>query len=169
MANKKVAKWIVDVKDRVVNKKSGVVHIKGIYQKHHRAHCGAESILFIKATDDAPVTCNRCRQYISEEVAKWRVEFKEEVLKYDDDKDEHYTVDFDAITDAGIENEEYEISVEISAIREDNKHGHRSWGWGDSDKIILFDGGADIESKANIDWMLKVAQTTVDALNKVGL
>jgi len=101
--------------------------------------------------------------------SKWEVEFKEEILKYDNDRDEPYTVDFDTITDAGIKNEEYEISVEISAIRKDNKHGHRSWGWGDSDKIILFDGGADIGSKADIDWMLKVAQTTVDALNKAGL
>ncbi len=102
----------------------------------------------------------------NKKVAKWEVEFKEEVLKYDDDTDEHYTVDFDTITDADIKNEEYEISVEISVIRKDNKFGHESWGWGHSAKIILFDGDIDIESKADIDWMLKVAQTTADDVNK---
>ena len=60
---------------------------------------------------------------------------------------------------------EYEISV----IQKDNKHGHTSWGWGDKDKIILFDRDVSFESKQDMQWAVEVAKTLSDALNKNNL
>lgn len=63
---------------------------------------------------------------------------------------------------------------EIGAIRKDDEHGHKSWGWGDADnKIILFGNstnpltGEDIVSDERIEWAKKVAQGLCDVLNKM--
>lgn len=39
--------------------------------------------------------------------------------------------------DIDSEEDREEGEIEISVIRESNKHGQDSWGWGDEDKIIL--------------------------------
>lgn len=101
--------------------------------------------------------------------SKWVTLFLDEVLRWDDNEDEWHSVDLENLSDADIVNEAYEISVEVSVVRANNKHGLKSWGWGDSSKIILFDSGDEIRTKADIEWMKKVAQTTADALNKAGL
>lgn len=99
---------------------------------------------------------------------KWVTLVKEEVLSYDVDRDERLPARLEDLTDKDIENDTYEISLEISVIRKDYKHGFDSWGWGGTDKIILFDAD-EVETVADIEWMKKVAQTTADALNKAKL
>ena len=49
------------------------------------------------------------------------------------------------------------IDFEVSVIREDNKHGQDSWGWGDDTKIIL-----DVETK---EFAIKAATLLCAALN----
>ena len=63
---------------------------------------------------------------------------------------------------------------EISAIKENNKHGLSSWGWGDADdKIILFSNdynhltSEDIVPEERIEWAKKVTQGLCDLLNKM--
>jgi hypothetical protein len=162
---------IPKTKDKVINKKSGTVHIKGIYQfgKWHRAHCGTESILLIKADDNALVTCNRCKQYITEDQekrSKWTTLIMEEVMRWDDIKNKWLPGRLANLTDADIAGNDYDIKIEVSVVRKNNKHGLDSRGWGDLNKIILFDGSEDIRNKADIEWMKKVAKATADALNK---
>jgi len=97
---------------------------------------------------------------------KWTTLIMEEVSYWNDDRDEWFPTRLAKLSDADIAGTDYDISIEISVVREDNKHGLESWGWGDSHKIILFDGGAEIECVADIEWMKKVAKTIADALNK---
>ncbi len=60
--------------------------------------------------------------------------------------------------------------IEISVVREDNKRGQESYGWGDDDKIILFDGSDHEEvTREDMDWYQKVAETICKALNHEGL
>jgi len=58
--------------------------------------------------------------------------------------------------------------VEISIVRKDNKFGIESYGWGDLDKIILFDDNNEYNKK-NIEWCKQVAETICEALNEKGL
>ena len=58
----------------------------------------------------------------------------------------------------------------LSVIKDDNAFGKSSWGWGGSDKIILFGtgvGGNDITRAAQgaIEFALSTAQKLADALN----
>lgn len=94
--------------------------------------------------------------------AKWKVEAKYET------KEELYTL----YKDSGEDPEFYDIEdfneVEISVVREDNKHGIESYGWGGLDKIILFDD-SDYYDKKEIEWCKQVAEAICEALNKKGL
>jgi hypothetical protein len=54
--------------------------------------------------------------------------------------------------------------IEISVIAKNNKHGHRSWGWPDTNKIILLDGS--IQGKDDLDWTINVAKILCNALNR---
>lgn len=93
--------------------------------------------------------------------AKWQVESKYTT------KEEYYKF----FREQGENPEDYDIDdfneVEISVVREDNKHGIASYGWPDQDKIILFDNGD--YSKKDIEWCEQVARTVCDALNEKGL
>jgi hypothetical protein len=94
--------------------------------------------------------------------AKWKVEAKyetkEELYKFYKEKgaDPEYC-------DIGDFN-----NVEISVVREDNKHGIKSYGWGDLDKIVLFDRSDDY-TKKDIEWCKQVAETICEVLNRKGL
>jgi len=96
---------------------------------------------------------------------KWTTLVKSEVMRWDDDKDKWLPGRLEKLTDKDIENDTYDISIEVSVIKEDNEFGLESWGWGGREKIILF-GPNEIECVADIDWMEKVAKTIADALNK---
>ena len=67
------------------------------------------------------------------------------------------------------------VDFEISVVRSSNKHGLKSYGWGDEDKIIVFSSNnvhvADAEGEAikQIDWMKNVANIIKDALNANGI
>ena len=94
--------------------------------------------------------------------AKWKVEAKyktkEELYKFykkeGEDPEFYDIVDFN--------------DVEISVIRENNKHGIRSYGWNDLDKIILFKDNIEY-TKKEIKWCKQVAETICEALNRKGL
>ena len=102
--------------------------------------------------------------------SKWITLIKQEVTYFNVDKDRWLPTRLESLSDADIESGAYEIYIEVSVVREDNKHGFDSWGWGGSqDKIILFDDGSEIGNKADIEWMKKIVKTTADALNKAGL
>lgn len=63
-----------------------------------------------------------------------------------------------------------ERSYEISAILKSNEFGHRSWGWGGLDKVILFSngvGGNQLNPCTPERWerALKMASAIVDSLN----
>ena len=65
---------------------------------------------------------------------------------------------------------EEEGGYELSVIRKDNKLGHESWGWGDEDKIILFDneiGGNDLNpcNSSQIAFAKRAAFLLCEALN----
>jgi len=91
--------------------------------------------------------------------AKWKVEAKygtrEELIKYHKRNGED-PEDFDI--------EEFN-EVEISALREDNEFGMKSYGCGGMDKIVLFDRD-DGYTKEEIEWCKQVAETVCEALNK---
>ena len=93
--------------------------------------------------------------------AKWKVEAKYET---NEDLRELYK-------EIGKDPEDFDIEefndVEISVVREDNKDRIESYGWGDMDKIILFEDDEYI--KEDIEWCKQVAETICDALNKKGL
>lgn len=56
--------------------------------------------------------------------------------------------------------------IEISVVREDNKHGQESYGWEDMDKIVLFDEFDHEVTQKDMDWYQKVAKVMCDALNR---
>ena len=60
--------------------------------------------------------------------------------------------------------------MEIAIVREDNKHGMRSCGWGDENKIILCEseGPSDYDEE-DVKWFEEAAKTMCEALNKKGL
>ena len=89
-------------------------------------------------------------------------------MRWDDNKNKWLPGRLESMSDSDIVGTDYDISIEVSVIREDNKHGLESWGWGGREKIILF-GPGEIECVADIDWMEKVAKTIADALNKEAL
>lgn len=71
-----------------------------------------------------------------------------------------------------LEEEDDEFGLEISVIKKDNKHGHESWGWGDEDKIILWDSSGNISNEmytGNIVWCKKVAELLCNSMNKEGM
>ena len=68
--------------------------------------------------------------------------------------------------------EEDGVDLEISVIKIDNKHGHESGGWGDEDKIILWDSQGTISNEmytGNIQWCRDVAQLLCDRMNKTNM
>lgn len=96
--------------------------------------------------------------------SKWVTLIKEDVNRWDDVKGEWVPACLKDIKGA-IEDAGYDVGLEISVIRKNYRHGFDSWGWGGTDKIILFDAN-EAETVADIEWMKKVAETTADALNK---
>lgn len=78
----------------------------------------------------------------------------------------------DAKIDEGFEDEDCseDASIEISAVREDNKHGIASYGWPDCDnKIILFEESYDVggmPDKKVLDQYKRFAQKFCDILNE---
>ena len=69
-----------------------------------------------------------------------------------------------------LEDRDDEFILEISVIKKDNKHGHRSYGWGGEDKIILWDSSGGVGNRmftGNIIWCKKVAEQLCDNLNKM--
>jgi hypothetical protein len=65
--------------------------------------------------------------------------------------------------------EKYEIEdfqdVEISVVRKSNKHGFKSYGWADLNKIILF-SNLDGPNEYEINWCKKVAELVCYILNE---
>lgn len=57
--------------------------------------------------------------------------------------------------------------LEISVVREDNKHGIKSYSWADENKLVLFDN-LDV-GKKELKWMEEIAATIAEALNARGL
>jgi len=55
--------------------------------------------------------------------------------------------------------------IEISVVRESDKHGQKSYGWRGDNKIILFDSPAYDVTQKDMDWYQKVAETICNALN----
>ena len=65
-----------------------------------------------------------------------------------------------------------EGDFELSVIRKSNLHGHDSWGWGDENKIILFDtglGGNDLNpgTKKQIKFAKQVAKILCEGLERL--
>ena len=54
---------------------------------------------------------------------------------------------------------------ELSAIRKDNGHGHRSWGWGGDDKIITFSSGVGGNPTRDPDFAIAATKLLVASLN----
>lgn len=68
-----------------------------------------------------------------------------------------------------LEDRDDEFGLEISVIKKDNEHGHESYGWGDEDKIILWDSSGSAGNEmytGNIQWCRKVAELLCDYMNK---
>lgn len=80
----------------------------------------------------------------------------------------------DAKIDEGFDDGESEedASIEISAVREDNKHGIASYGWPDCDnKIILFEevySPLKLPDDKVLNQYKRFAQSFCDILNKEG-
>jgi hypothetical protein len=55
--------------------------------------------------------------------------------------------------------------VEIAVVRRSNKHGLKSYGWADFDKIILFTDVGEDWTKENMSWAKRIATIVRDALN----
>ena len=95
---------------------------------------------------------------------KWEI-----LIKFNDDNKKGISKKLtDILQD---ENKEYNadfVEYEISVIRKNNINGHSTWGWGSTDKIILF---VEVEfySKHEIKWAIRVANALVDTLNKNNL
>ena len=95
--------------------------------------------------------------------AKWIVD-----VKVDDPKEYVKPENFVAYK----EDYGYDVSLEISVVREDNKHGIKSCGWGGENKIILCDtqlDGEEEDVKGTIKLWKERAQAIADALNEKGL
>ena len=56
--------------------------------------------------------------------------------------------------------------IEVSVIKIDNEFGHRSYGWGGLDKIIMFDDA--IESHEDLYFAINAASILSDGLNRRG-
>jgi len=70
-----------------------------------------------------------------------------------------------------LENRDDEFGLEISVIRKDNRHGHDSYGWGNENKIILWDSGGSVGNSMDtysILWCKKIAELQCDSMNKKG-
>lgn len=74
---------------------------------------------------------------------------------------------------SGRDPEDYHIDdfneIEISVVRESDKHGQKSYGWGGNSKIILFDSPAYDVTQIDMDWYEKVAAVFCKTLNREGL
>lgn len=90
---------------------------------------------------------------------KWEV-----LVKLEDDTTSGISPNVEKMTAKQLEDADAEIAV----IRKDNEHGHKSWGWDDDDKIILFPD-QEIYSKELLEWRIKVAKAIAKTLNEEGL
>lgn len=93
---------------------------------------------------------------------KWKVDIKCTTKK---ETKEFHMLQGNKIEDSYIP---YFSDVEISVLRENNKHGVISYGWDDKDKIILF-GNEEECTKEEMKWWKQVAKVFCNALNKAGL
>lgn len=86
------------------------------------------------------------------------------------DGEGNYYGNVTAVTNKLLLNEDTDIDFEISVLKDDNEHGKKSYGWADETKLILFSsndcGLSTTSPKKDLEWMIKVAETTVAALNK---
>lgn len=99
---------------------------------------------------------------IFEEVAKIKALYAESKITEDEEEDRI----------SELEDKDDEFGLEISVIRKDNEHGHNSYGWGDEDKIILWDSQGITGNSmytGNIQWCKDVAQLLCDKMNKVNM
>lgn len=66
---------------------------------------------------------------------------------------------------------EKEESWEVSVLHKDDRHGHISWGWPRSTKLILFGNGTGVNNLGDLSFSNKkkfakeVAQVVCDFLN----
>jgi len=71
--------------------------------------------------------------------------------------------------EGGEDPKDYDIEdfqdIEISVVRENDKHGQESYGWGGDDKIILFNDPGHAVTQEDMDWYQKVAEAVCKALN----
>lgn len=102
---------------------------------------------------------------------KWVAENKIELGIYNEKTDEWKYVSYEGASDETVKRslEEDGAGVEISVLKENNTLGKGSYGWGGTDKIILFGDDTQFDSKEDIEWAKKVAKTVAEALNKEGL
>ena len=58
-------------------------------------------------------------------------------------------------------------SFEISLVREDNRHGRKSWGWFDANKLLITHNGAGniVMTKQIWDWQIAIANEVAEKLN----
>jgi len=71
-----------------------------------------------------------------------------------------------------LEKRDSEFGLEISVIKENNKFGHESYGWGGTNKIILWDTDGVVGNEmytCDINWCKSVAQLLCDSMNKKGM
>lgn len=74
--------------------------------------------------------------------------------------------DFDTIY-MDLQDNFVDCEIEISVAHKNNKHGHESYGWGDTDKIILWGSGQNDFAIEEFSWCKKIAKLLCDQLNKL--
>lgn len=126
-------------------------------------------------TTDRPPTCKNCLRANKIGHSALEIELKEKGLLSGDKWIAHFDEDIEWENQDGerrkvlADESEYEYSV----IRESNKFGKESAGWGDEDKIILFssDGENDLNpgTCAQIRFARKATKLLADALNEAQL
>ena len=89
-------------------------------------------------------------------------------LEWSDDGDHIETIWETCPTDMDQEILVYDVGFEMSAVLESNTHGRKSYGWDDTDKIILF---RDLNpgSKEQIEFAYRALCAFVDVLNARGI
>jgi len=103
---------------------------------------------------------------------KWTTCFKIWIEYYYDDGEgeEQDSIEYESNNKEIIKyfnNKKYQIDIiqEISVIQNANKHGFESWGWGNFDKIILFED-VQMHSIKDIEKAINMAKIIAQVFNE---
>lgn len=100
-------------------------------------------------------------------MTEWMVEVKETTRKEMEDYIEEKMQMWE-----GVDPEDYDIhdynEIEISVLREDNKHGIESYGWDGEDKMIVYENEEGTDKKTR-DEFIKRAHIICAAFNNNGV